>query len=107
MIQKLLLFSVWKRPHPFVDNVAGDYRGQQASQVGQAVGQAHQYSGEPRRYVQMVDFKTRVNRAVQTDAHGQYEDRQVRVAARVGRGDQRYRRTKLTWKQTWTKETNY
>jgi len=44
----------------------------------------------------MVDFETRVNRTVQTDAHGQYGDRQVRVATRVGRSEQRYGRTELT-----------
>jgi len=82
--------------YPFVNNVAGDDRGQQTSQVGQTIGQAHQYSGEPRRYVQMVDFESRVNGAVETHTYGQYGHSQVRVAARVGRGDQRYRWTELT-----------
>jgi len=36
---------------PFVNNVAGDDRGQQTGQIGQTIGQAHQYSREPRRYV--------------------------------------------------------
>lgn len=47
----------------------------------------------------MVHFETRVNGAVQADAHRQYGHGQGRVAARVRRGDQRYRRTKLTWKE--------
>lgn len=82
--------------YPFVDNVAGDDRSQQTGQVSQTVGQAHQYAGESRRYVQMVDFESRINGAVETDAHGQYGHGQVRVAARVGRRDQRYRRPELT-----------
>lgn len=53
-----------RHTYPFVDYVAGDYRGQQTGQVGQTVGQTHQYSGEPRRYIQMVDFESRVNGAV-------------------------------------------
>jgi len=81
---------------PFVNNVAGDDRGQQTGQVGQTIGQAHQYSGEPWRYVQVVDFESRVNAAVETHSHGQYGHCQVRVAARVGRGDQPYRGTELT-----------
>lgn len=82
--------------YPFVDDVAGDDRGQQTGQVGQTVGQAHQYAGESRRYVQMVDFESRVYGAVESDAHGQYGHGQVWVAARVGRRDQRYRRPELT-----------
>lgn len=46
----------------------------------------------------MVDFESRVYGAVESDAHGQYGHGQVRVAARVGREYQRYRRAELTWK---------
>lgn len=82
--------------YPFVDNVASDDRSQQTGQVSQTVGQAHQYAREPRRYVQMVDFESRINGSVESHAHGENSHCQVRVAACVGRKYERYRRTKLT-----------
>lgn len=78
------------------DDVPGRDGREETSEVGQAVGEAHEDSCEARRDVEVVDLEARVDAAVEADADGEDGHGQRRVAARERRRHQRHCGTVLT-----------
>ena len=60
-----------EEPYVLVDEVAGSNGGQEAGQIGTAIGDGHEEAGETRCQVQVIDFEARVDAAIQAHTNGE------------------------------------